>query len=487
MAKLSVFFAFWCLLNVCRAQPLCPNLKEFEENNKDFLGNDYLKMKEQKEEDQFNFYDYIKLFSKYLSKGAFGKLYALSYNNSIVYKELEYANDKQKQQADREVNSSRHVCGHKKDEYNTITDCRSPAIAAFYGCFVYNNKIFLFMEKMSNDFSKFLMKFSFRNKPHFERMRIMLDMIDRFIELHAKGIIHSDVKPANIMMKYMGFKGIKIVDLGMADNEGAKLHGRTDGYLPPEMYRLFRRLNRLRPRVDIYALGVTFAELAGKFNTDLTYISKDTQNNNTDWKTKFKDEIHNNLNQIFYSEETLVAILPEIERALTFEEKDIFKSMEEFSDAFMLKMKTITDHEKFLTNFFKSLEKKNFYVDFDSYWKMKLGLEFGTLEQKKQIIKKIQNIKIMQSIKEQKEQQEREEQQKIILQTPKSIKLPHIQTQQTQTNNNNLNKVIAGTNNRFSRNYIPSDISKTSVSRFNNNFKLIPIINNNNNQINRIV
>ena len=484
MAKLSVFFAFWCLLNVCRAPAVCSDIRDFEKNNLDFLGNDYLKTREE------NVYGYIKHISensKEISAGAFGKLYALHYDNDIVYKLVDYSNAKQKEHADREATNSRHVCGHEKHEYNKITKCRSPAIAAFIGCIVYIDYVFLFQERMFSDFSKKTIKNDFRALSHFERMRIMLDMIDRFIELHAKGIIHSDVKPANIMMKYKDFTGIKIVDLGFADNEGAKLHGRTDGYLPPEMYRLFRRLNRLRPRVDIYALGVTFAELAGKFNTDLTYISKDTQNNNTDWKTKFKDEIHNNLNQIFYSEETLVAILPEIERALTFEEKDIFKSMEEFSDAFMLKMKTITDHEKFLTNFFKSLEKKNFYVDFDSYWKMKLGLEFGTLEQKKQIIKKIQNIKIMQSIKEQKEQQEREEQQKIILQTPKSIKLPHIQTQQTQTNNNNLNKVIAGTNNRFSRNYIPSDISKTSVSRFNNNFKLIPIINNNNNQINRIV
>ena len=79
---------------------------------------------------------------------------------------------------------------------------------------------------------------------------------------HARGIVHRDVKPSNVMVTT---DGVKLVDFGIsatvgeADGIGGEVFG-TPAYLAPE--RLGGGI--VRPATDVYALGLLlYLALAG--------------------------------------------------------------------------------------------------------------------------------------------------------------------------------------------------------------------------------
>ncbi|MET0424092.1 MAG: serine/threonine-protein kinase [Actinoplanes sp.] len=80
---------------------------------------------------------------------------------------------------------------------------------------------------------------------------------------HAEGIVHRDVKPANVMV---GSAGVKLVDFGISaavgalDGQGGLLQG-TPAYLAPERIKG----GPVRPATDVYALGLMlYLALAGQ-------------------------------------------------------------------------------------------------------------------------------------------------------------------------------------------------------------------------------
>ena len=79
--------------------------------------------------------------------------------------------------------------------------------------------------------------------------------------LHFRGIIHGDLKPANIILDIPDHNAT-VVDLGMAamkPNEYSKAKGGTPFYLPPE----FDLGKPPIPQSDIYSLGMIAVRLVG--------------------------------------------------------------------------------------------------------------------------------------------------------------------------------------------------------------------------------
>lgn len=89
---------------------------------------------------------------------------------------------------------------------------------------------------------------------------VFLRVCDALQYAHAKGIIHLDIKPANILVGPQG--RVKLCDFGIArmainnvTTATQRLVTGSVGYMPPEQ---FRGRKYVSPKSDIYALGATF-------------------------------------------------------------------------------------------------------------------------------------------------------------------------------------------------------------------------------------
>ena len=108
-----------------------------------------------------------------------------------------------------------------------------------------------------------------------QKIKITKSLIQAVIELHSKGVIHGDIKTANVVLHYSNKKQtIKLVDFGMAYfiNKGEKTikidcKSGTPGYRAPEQDNY-----ELCYGSDIYSLGVTIVEL---WNGDIWYEGED--------------------------------------------------------------------------------------------------------------------------------------------------------------------------------------------------------------------
>lgn len=101
---------------------------------------------------------------------------------------------------------------------------------------------------------------------------LVIDLVRQAAEAlryaHKKGVVHNDIKPANILLTTEG--GVKVADLGMAKvvSQGHEIAASTQvcgtpAYISPEM--VSHGLRAADHRSDIYSLGVSmFQCLAGR-------------------------------------------------------------------------------------------------------------------------------------------------------------------------------------------------------------------------------
>jgi TolB-like protein/Tfp pilus assembly protein PilF len=122
--------------------------------------------------------------------------------------------------------------------------------------------------------------------PPTEALRIAREIIGGLDAAHRKGIVHSDLKTANVMLASEpgGPDRVVITDFGLArlllsvSRPGAEAQGGTPGYMAPEQWVA----SNLSCATDIYALGVVFFEmLTGKkpFGAELSTGMLERQHN----------------------------------------------------------------------------------------------------------------------------------------------------------------------------------------------------------------
>lgn len=94
-----------------------------------------------------------------------------------------------------------------------------------------------------------------------EALRIIRQVCSAVEAAHARGVVHRDLTPTNILLDSEG--NVKVADFGLAKLVGGdaprltRTHqaGFTPGFSPPEQYKDFSQAS---PQTDIYALGAVF-------------------------------------------------------------------------------------------------------------------------------------------------------------------------------------------------------------------------------------
>ena len=137
-------------------------------------------------------------------------------------------------------------------EMQQLARFNHPHVVAFYHHFNDEQSLYLVMEfcPAGSLDERLLDEDSFAEEQVFEWG---LELCDTLVFVHAKKIVHHDIKPQNIL--FAEDDTIKLGDFGMANRNGG-----TIPYLSPEML-LGERVSRTDPRVDVYALGLTLLEL----------------------------------------------------------------------------------------------------------------------------------------------------------------------------------------------------------------------------------
>jgi eukaryotic-like serine/threonine-protein kinase len=94
---------------------------------------------------------------------------------------------------------------------------------------------------------------------------VITSICEALVHIHARGWVHGDVKPSNVLLMADG--SVRLADFGLArELEGTHAYtprvGSSD-FLPPEWWseRISERGIPVRPTVDIWALGVTIHQL----------------------------------------------------------------------------------------------------------------------------------------------------------------------------------------------------------------------------------
>jgi len=144
-------------------------------------------------------------------------------------------------------------------EYETIADMTHPNIVRIYDLGVADDHAHIAMEYLGGGD---LRRRIDRGIPERQAVQYLRQIASALAAVHAKGVLHRDLKPGNIMLRKDG--SIALIDFGLA--KSAKLEAEitdkgeifgTPYYMSPEQ----GHGNGVDERSDIYSLGVIFYEM----------------------------------------------------------------------------------------------------------------------------------------------------------------------------------------------------------------------------------
>src|SRR5512142_3179973 len=166
-----------------------------------------------------------------------------------------------------EVASDQEAIARMRREARTAAQINSPYIATVYSFEEIGERLFIVMEYVEGEPLSSVMKRG--PVPEADLCRIGRDVAEALAEAHAKGIIHRDIKPDNIIVSG---KRVKVLDFGIAKQMSVKAGSDdptaymtqagiiigTVNYMSPEQ-ALGKTLDA---RTDIFSLGIVLYQAA---------------------------------------------------------------------------------------------------------------------------------------------------------------------------------------------------------------------------------
>ncbi|MCM1291468.1 MAG: serine/threonine protein kinase [Prevotella sp.] len=154
-------------------------------------------------------------------------------------------------------------------EAKNLSELRDEHIVRIIECFKANNTVYYVMSYIAGGSLDELIESKGRLS-ELQTLRIAITLAYALSKMHAKGLVHLDVKPSNVMM--LNDREIVLIDFGLSkhfDTDGkpessTSVGPGTEGYAPMEQAHYRGKDNNPWP-LDIYALGGTlFKMLTGR-------------------------------------------------------------------------------------------------------------------------------------------------------------------------------------------------------------------------------
>jgi serine/threonine protein kinase len=189
-------------------------------------------------------------FIRQLGAGSFGEvqLATTSTGKQVAIKKMNLTTPKQNQSFTNEYNILTKVLGQ----------CQSKRILCVVDFFIDTRVTpavgYIIMEYIPNTLPMNDAIASGRKWTKTQLFKLMSYLVDAVSYLHEKGIIHMDIKPANILIDASGMP--ILIDFGLACENKKCAFGGTIGYLAPELFS--RDKTRISNKIDVYSLGIVF-------------------------------------------------------------------------------------------------------------------------------------------------------------------------------------------------------------------------------------
>lgn len=208
----------------------------------------------------------------HLSSGGFGKTYLAvhgSHDTKVAIKEF-FMNTANLRESDgvsvsvdrtkENANAFKSQLSKFKKEYERLRLISNVHVVTVCDCFEENGTAYYVMEYVDGDDLKG--RLQQRRIPYSEKTvrNYLRQILDGLSAIHSVGLLHLDIKPANIMVTARGY--VKLIDLGSSKDYmkgiGATLFtgmAITNRYAPSE--QVDGSFEKLGPWTDFYALGAT--------------------------------------------------------------------------------------------------------------------------------------------------------------------------------------------------------------------------------------
>lgn len=158
--------------------------------------------------------------------------------------------------------------------YHAVSDSQTGNIISPVKFFKNANHFYLVTELVDNKNDKMTFEMLCRNAEYEQRIILIKTLAYAFSRLHENKVVHSDIKPENLLLKKTidGFYTIKVIDfdsgyLEMNPPEGEDVQGNLV-YDSPEILLSFNECydKKLNCKTDVFSLGLIFHQiLCGEF------------------------------------------------------------------------------------------------------------------------------------------------------------------------------------------------------------------------------
>ena len=271
----------------------------------------------------------LESYSKFLTKGAFGKVRYFTINNeTIVIKIVRYKSFEEKAFIRNEIEMTKIASNLDPKEIEDKINLKiMRTMTPYIFCFEFYQGVFIFMKNGHYNLKNTKALEYFKGLSPIDKIVVILKIIYRVYLLNQKKIIHSDVKPANFISMDAYLRKIQLIDYGLAGRNTENFKGGSPYYLAPEYVKIYSS-SVLSPQLDIYSLGITIMLLLEGFYAE--YDNIDNACFSIELTESCHKEILDVVRDTFQRNLNLFPLKKVIEGALSFEESSRYDSVETF-------------------------------------------------------------------------------------------------------------------------------------------------------------